>query len=670
MNRARQNGWLIPVLAAALITGLLLLLPQKLMDGYDLARMHQCYKADFRAAVLAGEWPWWNPYTALGRPFFADLETATLYPPSWLVIPCGVTAGILLIIWLHLALAIAGVRRLGEQFGLTRFFATAAGISFALSGALLGRLQAGQLQVFCVICLWPWVWSAAVKLQDETGLRPLLAFAGWLALSILAGSPQVLWSGLVGLGVLLLARVESPRAALRLGLRLAAAGFLAAGLTAVQLLPFAELVQQGNRPLHDAAFATSGSMAGLNWLTLVLPPRPWLHSNDEFNLHVGALFFLLAGAATAAVVKQRNVRGLAAAALVAFVLAAGDGTPVLPGLARWVPGFAGVRYPSRYALAGTLAVPLLAAWWLDRAAREKTLGRAALNACLGLQGATLVAGLFVQAPIYAVPAAPANEAQLRADLRDEHLPRDGAPPRVALPAAVLRANAGAQCGVSTLTGFNNPGLARTWGSLYVLAGEPPPDFHRAEVKDDVIVKLGEQQRYYSLSAVLTMPGYVVKFSPPPGPRAFLSFATRRVAGWPEAAALVRAGHDFVQEALVEQELPLKNAARAPGDDVHIVEFGRNRIVSEYRAAAPGLLVLAEPWYPGWTARIDGAAAGATIPANGWMRAVLVPAGAGRVVFEYQPTGWWLGVGATLFSWAATFGLWRWSGGRSPEGIPS
>src|SRR5437868_3465132 len=137
MNPAGSRAFLVPMLTAALILGLLLLQPVKLMEAYDLARMHQCYKSDLRGAVLAGEMPWWNPYTALGRPFLADVETASLYPPSWLVIPFGVSTGILLMIWLHLALAIEGVRRLGGRLEISPKFALAAGISFALSGALL-----------------------------------------------------------------------------------------------------------------------------------------------------------------------------------------------------------------------------------------------------------------------------------------------------------------------------------------------------------------------------------------------------------------------------------------------------------------------------------------------------------------------------------------------------
>jgi len=47
------------------------------------------------------------------------------------------------------------------------------------------------------------------------------------------------------------------------------------------------------------------------------------------------------------------------------------------------------------------------------------------------------------------------------------------------------------------------------------------------------------------------------------------------------------------------------------------------------AKQDALLVLAEAWYPGWRAEIDGKVC-ACVPANGWMRAVPVPPGRHQV----------------------------------------
>lgn len=664
MKRAWLPSLFIPLIAATMITGLLLLLPGKIMDGYDLARMHQCYKYDFRIALLGGEMPWWNPYTALGRPFLADIETATLYPLSWIVLPFGVTIGIILIIWAHLALAITGMRRLGTSLGLTSSFAIIAGIAFALSGALLGRIQSGQLQVFCVLCLWPWVWWAAIRLQDEAGPKALVCAAFWLALSFLAGSPQILWCGLVLLGALLAVRITSWRTLAVLCCRVTLAVLLAAGLAALQLLPFIELIHEGNRPIDNVAFAASYGEPGPGWLTLLLPPSGWAPSNGEYNLNIGAVFMVFACAALAAIFRERNVRALAAAGLLGVVLALGDRIFVLPGLAEWVPGFAGVRYPSRYALGTVVILSLLATWWLDQAFRKKQLKRPVLVLCLSLHGLTLLAGLFVQNAFYRVPAVPAHEARLMADLREEGLPRDGAPPRVALPASILRADAGAQCGVSTLTGFNNPALARTWTALYIVAGDPIPDFHRAEVRDETIIKLGQSKRYFGLSVVYAEQDHEIHFAPPPIPRAYLSFASSRVANWQEAVSKIGSGYDFVRQTLTEQDVSLPDINHPPDSQVDIVVFERNHLVIDYKTSAPGLLVLAEAWYPGWTARLNGTSELMVLPVNGWMRGIKVPAGNNRVVLSYRPTHWWIGLLITIGSLIMAFALYSGLGRRT------
>ena len=54
------------------------------------------------------------------------------------------------------------------------------------------------------------------------------------------------------------------------------------------------------------------------------------------------------------------------------------------------------------------------------------------------------------------------------------------------------------------------------------------------------------------------------------------------------------------------------------------------------SAAPALLVLAEPWYPGWEARVNGSNV-PCIPANAWMRAVLIPSGNSQVEMTFHST---------------------------------
>ncbi len=78
----------------------------------------------------------------------------------------------------------------------------------------------------------------------------------------------------------------------------------------------------------------------------------------------------------------------------------------------------------------------------------------------------------------------------------------------------------------------------------------------------------------------------------------------------------------------------------------MVEYLPERVTVDVALDAPGVLVLADTWYPGWQATIDGKPA-ALLRANHLFRALLLPAGQHRVQFEYRPAPLKLGAGISL-----------------------
>jgi uncharacterized membrane protein YfhO len=73
------------------------------------------------------------------------------------------------------------------------------------------------------------------------------------------------------------------------------------------------------------------------------------------------------------------------------------------------------------------------------------------------------------------------------------------------------------------------------------------------------------------------------------------------------------------------------------------------------ADAPAILVLAEPWYPGWRATIGGRPA-EVFPVNGWMRGLVVPAGQSDVEFTFHSRLLAAGLGISLASAALVLAL--------------
>jgi hypothetical protein len=85
-----------------------------------------------------------------------------------------------------------------------------------------------------------------------------------------------------------------------------------------------------------------------------------------------------------------------------------------------------------------------------------------------------------------------------------------------------------------------------------------------------------------------------------------------------------------------------------------IEDEPDRVAFEAEAADRAFVVLADTWFPGWTAEVDGQAA-SLFRVNQLTRGVVVPAGRHRVTMRYVPEGWRTTVPITrcaLFAWLA------------------
>ncbi len=80
----------------------------------------------------------------------------------------------------------------------------------------------------------------------------------------------------------------------------------------------------------------------------------------------------------------------------------------------------------------------------------------------------------------------------------------------------------------------------------------------------------------------------------------------------------------------------------------IVQHTPSRCVVEADAESPAVLVLADAYYPGWRARVDGERA-EIFPAYGVFRGVLVPPGTHRVEFDYAPATLYIGLALSIMA---------------------
>jgi hypothetical protein len=134
------------------------------------------------------------------------------------------------------------------------------------------------------------------------------------------------------------------------------------------------------------------------------------------------------------------------------------------------------------------------------------------------------------------------------------------------------------------------------------------------------------------------------------PRAFVAPRALIVEGEKAAlAALLK--HAGQLDQLVVLELagqappPTLGSLAAGPSSVGITRYTLNRVQLRANMAAPGFVVLADSYYPGWLATLDGV----TTPlyrANSLLRAVYIPEGEHDLVFVFRPLDFMVGAGVS------------------------
>jgi hypothetical protein len=91
---------------------------------------------------------------------------------------------------------------------------------------------------------------------------------------------------------------------------------------------------------------------------------------------------------------------------------------------------------------------------------------------------------------------------------------------------------------------------------------------------------------------------------------------------------------------------LSGAGHDPSEVVQVVRDEPTTVEVIARLKTPGLVVLADTYYPGWQLMVDGRPAEILLT-NGAMRGALVSAGEHRLVYRYDPTSIKVGAGLTV-----------------------
>ena len=704
----REGLWL--VLGSALVTAFIYAVTPTPFDALDFRSIFLPYQAYYRSSLLAGEFPFWNPYSSLGRPFAADPQAIVFWPPNVVYLLADIYLGAALLTFAHIALACWGSAKLCLRLGADRVPALASGLVFAASGKLIGHFQAGHIQFVLSYLHLPVLLYATSRLIDERSARSVAVLALLSGIQFLAGAPQVYWNCALACGLFAAGHeVRWPLAAALRSMvgdaaRLVGAYVLGLALAAVLLVPLWELVGQSNRSGPRGDFSGYGSLGVNQWLSLVSlrVGTPFL-VDWEMLLYPGELV-AIAGLAGLLFLGRRRLGGLVAIVLGSGLVASSGRTVFYPFFQRILPGYASFHIHARtgsvivYALVasgavfvsggeaarrrsglalgvGTAAAVLFAlvsppsalatiesgtgAWWrsllmiaaaaLGLAAwlsRPPGRTRSVLGAALiGMLAWDLASSDLIIKNTFITSQAYSAEAPLAQALTDKGMMDAGKPPpRVFAPPSVLRPNAGMLYGFGTVVGSEALALKRVWFYLHWAVGVTPPELSDLYLWEAFLAKGAFPVPWVAEVAGVALDHRAIELRAAEPPRVWLSGRVRQVADWTEGVGRLALGHDPAKATLLESPIP-GELGFVPSDDpgrALVKEFTRDSITIEVRSTLAALLVVDEAWYPGWTARV-GDRSYPVVPANGWMRAVALPAGHSVVVMRYTPRHFGIGL---------------------------
>jgi hypothetical protein len=125
-------------------------------DGADRDMFTQLRWVPYYTLIHFHQWPFWNPYKCGGMPMLGNPESSIVTPFMLLYLVFGLIPGMLLEIYLHVAIMFAGGYVLGREMGLVPLAALVLAAMFPSSSWLSLHVAMGHLN-FLSIGYIPWI---------------------------------------------------------------------------------------------------------------------------------------------------------------------------------------------------------------------------------------------------------------------------------------------------------------------------------------------------------------------------------------------------------------------------------------------------------------------------------------------------------------------------------
>jgi len=560
-----------------------------------------------RSELRAGRIPLWNPHQNGGEPLLGNAQSALGSPLVWPVLVLGVRRGWSLSLLLRLLVALSGVYLWLRNGGRSPGAALLGALMFGLSGAFIAWLE----HPHTLVAAWaPWLLLAVDRLLEGVTPARLSGLVLATALVLTGGHPETaLMVGLLtGAYLLWKTRGRAP------AVSAAGAALLGLGLSLPLLLPFVEYLR------HSAAWGEGAGrhpfVLPLEALLRFVAPHAAAGHPIEAAVTVSVTGLLLAGLGLWFGRQDGEVRFWAVVA-VTLLLVAYD-NPLARLVALHTP-----IYGSRTLLLLPLALGYLAARGLDGmlvlpAARRWKVAVAVLL--------PLVAGgelLLAARGVHAV--SPPDEVAMGTPLIRFLQSRPG-PFRILPLHTFLPPESATLYGLDDVRGYDALGPAG-WLRRRSAMGK----FTSLPMVTDVLEPWdlapgGAALDFWNVEYLLVHPQFHLT-----------------AGGWGRSLGLdLEKVYDGPDGRVFRNRRALPRVRCTGGGTVRLLKWTPLRWVMEVRCPAKDRLVVANPWFPGWSVVLDGS----RVPLDlepGDPVVISVPRGRHRVELVYRPLSFRLGL---------------------------
>jgi len=661
-------------------------------DAWHLSIANKFYYAQ---ELKKNRVPIWNPHIGMGFPTLAEGQTGIFFLPNLILfrfLPFVYAYNLNIV--LTFTLAAWGTYLFCRSLSLNKLASMFGGLIFALGGFFIVHIQ--HLHLIQTATVLPWLFWATNEFLKERKVFFLLALSFLISQQVFAGFPQLTFYSLVALFVYLFFQTLKDKIKIKLWVVFLVFVLLGLTLAAVQILPTYELLKISIRESDPKSILTQFPYKVKNLAQFLDPyilgspkdgsypkwtPGQW-GIYWESIAYIGILPLILAVYSIVLLLVRKKMRDknsiliFLTLFLLSILLALGNSAPLHPMFS--LPPFSLFRVPSRFLLIAQFSLVILASIFLDKFNKIKIISFVIIIVS--------VANLFYSF-FYYHPLGKANkwfsQPSTVKQIKNEN------------PARIFSIGQLSQWGVAfPIKGWQEIGyyyFARNsldqnsnliFGLAQLGAYESIPT-RRSNLLNSLIIRgISEENKEYKIasSSARTLASVnvshitstlanndqefekifetekyenysfkILKNKTPPM-RIFMTsrYTTAQTVG-ELAAKFGSPDFDSTSEIVLEKEPNVQDLDLSSWDAKILSETPTN-IKIKTQSKGNGFLVLADSFYPGWEASIDGTNT-QIFPANINSRAVFVPEGIHQVVFIFKPKSLLFGLTISILSLA-------------------